>query len=50
VGRLLEVDRDEWAAEVGEIRAFFDRFGDRLPPELTRGLESLDRQVSTATV
>src|SRR5207247_1291659 len=32
--RLLTVDRDEWAAEVPEMRAFFDRFGDRLPPEL----------------
>ena len=31
---LLRVDRDEWAAEVPEIRAFFDRFGDRLPAEL----------------
>ena len=28
---LLRVDRDEWAAELPEIRAFFDRFGARLP-------------------
>ena len=34
---LLRVDRDEWAAEVPEIRAFFERFGSRLPAELTRG-------------
>ena len=31
----LRVDRDEWAAEVPEIRAFFDRFGDRLPGSWT---------------
>jgi phosphoenolpyruvate carboxykinase (GTP) len=48
--RLLGVDRDEWAAEVPEMRAFFDRFGDRLPPELSRALESLSRQVATARV
>jgi phosphoenolpyruvate carboxykinase (GTP) len=50
VERLLSVDRDEWAAEVPEIRAFFERFGDRLPPELGRALESLAQQVTTATV
>src|SRR5438093_721668 len=48
--RLLRVERDEWAAEVPEIRAFFDRFGDRLPPELGRALESLALQVTAATV
>jgi phosphoenolpyruvate carboxykinase (GTP) len=50
VERLLRVDRDEWAAEVPEIRAFFDRFGDRLPPELSRALDSLSLQVNAATV
>jgi len=50
VERLLRVERDEWAAEVPEIRAFFDRFGDRLPPELGRALDSLALQVTTATV
>ena len=46
---LLHVDRAEWAAEVKEIRAFFDRFGDRLPESLGRSLEALDRQLTTAT-
>jgi len=48
--RLLRVDRDEWAAEVPEIRAFFDRFGPRLPAELSRTLDSLAHQLTTATV
>jgi phosphoenolpyruvate carboxykinase (GTP) len=48
--RLLRVDRDEWAAEVPEIRGFFDRFGTHLPKELTRGLESLERELATAAV
>ena len=38
------VDRDEWAAEVPEIRAFFDKFGDRLPQELSRSLDSLSQR------
>ncbi len=42
---LLGVDRDEWAEEVPEIRAFFERFGDRLPPELTRSLDGLAQRL-----
>ena len=47
---LLRVDRPEWVAEVPEIRAFFDRFGDRLPESLGRSLEALDHQLRTAHV
>jgi phosphoenolpyruvate carboxykinase (GTP) len=50
VERLLRVDRDEWAAEVAEIRAFFERFGARLPDELARSLHSLEHQLATAAV
>jgi phosphoenolpyruvate carboxykinase (GTP) len=46
--RLLGVDRGEWAAEVPEIRAFFDRFGDRLPAELSRSLDTLSDQLTAA--
>lgn len=48
--RLLGVNRDEWAAEVPEMRAFFERFGKRLPGELARGLEALERELSAAAV
>jgi phosphoenolpyruvate carboxykinase (GTP) len=48
---LLKVDKDEWAAEVPEIRAFFDRFGDRLPRDLDASLERLAKRVgATAAV
>ena len=50
VDALLRVDREEWAAEVPEIRGFFDRFGARLPSELSRGLASLERELATAAV
>jgi phosphoenolpyruvate carboxykinase (GTP) len=50
VDRLLKVDRDEWAAEVPEIRSFFRRFGDRLPAEMGRALDTLSQQVAAAKV
>jgi phosphoenolpyruvate carboxykinase (GTP) len=49
VDALLRVDRDEWAAEVPEIRAFFDRFGSRLPAELGRALDALGHELTTTT-
>jgi phosphoenolpyruvate carboxykinase (GTP) len=47
---LLRVDRSEWAAEVPEIRAFFEQFGDLLPGELNRALAVLSEQLTTASV
>ena len=47
---LLRVERDEWAAEVPEIRAFFERFGDRIPEPLVRSLDSLAQQLAATTV
>ena len=46
---LLQVDREEWAAEVPEIRAFFDRFGDRLPAELDAPLAALEHDLAKVT-
>ena len=40
------VDRAEWAAEVPEIRAFFERFGGRLPAELERSLSALEQDLT----
>jgi phosphoenolpyruvate carboxykinase (GTP) len=50
VETLLTVDRDEWAAEVPEIRQFFDRFGDRLPESLAQSLDALAQQLTAARV
>jgi phosphoenolpyruvate carboxykinase (GTP) len=47
---LLGVDRTEWAAEVPDIRAFFDRFGDRLPTELGAGLSALEQDLTKVAV
>jgi phosphoenolpyruvate carboxykinase (GTP) len=45
VEELLRVDREEWSAEIPEIRAFFDRFGDRMPAELNRSLDTLAQKL-----
>jgi phosphoenolpyruvate carboxykinase (GTP) len=50
VEELLRVDREEWAAEVPEIQAFFHRFGERLPPELDRSLGELSHRLEPAMV
>jgi phosphoenolpyruvate carboxykinase (GTP) len=48
---LLRVDSEEWAAEVPEMRAFFDKFGASLPHELSDALERLAKGVdATASV
>jgi phosphoenolpyruvate carboxykinase (GTP) len=47
---LLRVDRGEWAAELPEIRAFFDRFGDRLPAELAARLSALEQDLAKVAV
>jgi len=47
---LLTVDRDEWAAEVPEIRAFFDRFGAQCPQALHESLDTLSQQLTAARV
>ena len=47
---LLRVDRGEWAAEVPEIRSFFDKFGDRLPRSLGGSLQALSEELTAASV
>ena len=44
------VDRAEWAAEVPEIRAFFERFGGRLPAELERSLSALEQDLTRVAI
>jgi len=50
VEMLLSVDREEWSAEVPEMRTFFGRFGERMPAPLARGLETLSQHLATASV
>jgi phosphoenolpyruvate carboxykinase (GTP) len=42
----LSVDPDEWRRELTTIREHFDRFGDRLPPELLAELDALEQRLA----
>ncbi len=38
---ILEVDNDLWKAEIGGIEEFYAKFGDKLPAELVKELDTL---------
>jgi phosphoenolpyruvate carboxykinase (GTP) len=42
---LLEVDRTLWKNEVGGIREFYAKFGDKLPAQLATQLRSLEQRL-----
>ena len=48
VPQLLDVDAGLWKEEAGRTRAFFESFGDRLPPELDAELDALEKRATGA--
>jgi phosphoenolpyruvate carboxykinase (GTP) len=48
VAELLNVDIEEWKAEVPQIREYFALFGDRLPEGLRVELDALEQRLSAA--
>ncbi len=42
---LLTIDKPLWLTECAEIRAFYSKFGDRLPPQLQAQLEALEARL-----
>jgi phosphoenolpyruvate carboxykinase (GTP) len=46
VKNLLSIDTGEWKDEIPGIREHYKRFGDRLPAELNRELEALEKRLS----
>jgi phosphoenolpyruvate carboxykinase (GTP) len=45
LSRLLSVDREAWTQELAEMKAFFDKFGRRLPEELWQEHDRLTRRL-----
>ena len=43
---LLTVDKDLWRGEVADIKAFYAKFGDKVPHELLDQLATLERNLS----
>ena len=42
---LLSVDRPGWQHAVPQIREHYATFGDRLPPQLAKSLDALERSL-----
>ena len=45
VASMLEVDRELWRQEVEGIREYYAKFGEKVPKELLRALESLENKL-----
>jgi phosphoenolpyruvate carboxykinase (GTP) len=43
--RLLDVDVDGWRRDLGSIRAFYDKLGERMPSELIDELGQLEKRL-----
>jgi phosphoenolpyruvate carboxykinase (GTP) len=42
---LLEIDLEAWTKEVESIKEFFEEFGERMPKQLLKELDNLDRRI-----
>jgi phosphoenolpyruvate carboxykinase (GTP) len=42
---LLAVDKNEWKTELGGLREFFAKFGNKLPEEMARQTDGLERRL-----
>ena len=47
MAKLLEVDRDGWAAQLPQIQEHYAEFGDRLPAELRAQLQELEQRLGS---
>ena len=43
---LLQVDAEEWKAELSSIREHYAKFGDKLPPELAAQVDALEKRLN----
>jgi phosphoenolpyruvate carboxykinase (GTP) len=48
--KLFRVEPQKWLPECDQTQEYFSIFGDRLPSEMTKQLQSLRRRLKTATV
>jgi phosphoenolpyruvate carboxykinase (GTP) len=44
--KLLKIDDEEWLNEVGELKAFFKKFGKKLPREIASELTALKKRLT----
>ena len=48
MAELLRVDVEGWTAQLAEIKAHYDKFGDKLPQGLKDELQSLEQRLQSA--
>jgi phosphoenolpyruvate carboxykinase (GTP) len=48
LAKLLSVDTAGWLAELPLIRKHFEKFGDRLPRELAKEVDDLEKRLRSA--
>jgi phosphoenolpyruvate carboxykinase (GTP) len=48
LAKLVEVDAEEWRAQMPRLREHFAQFGDKMPHELEQQLEALERRLDEA--
>ena len=49
MAKLLDVDPDEWRAQLPQLREHLAKFGDDLPEELSRELDALEERLEAAS-
>jgi phosphoenolpyruvate carboxykinase (GTP) len=45
MAKLLDVDPDEWRAQLPQLREHLAKFGDALPDEITAQLDALEARL-----
>jgi phosphoenolpyruvate carboxykinase (GTP) len=48
IAKLLEVDPDEWRAQLPQLREHLAKFGDDLPEEISRQLDALEERLEAS--
>ena len=46
LGQLLQVDAEQWRAEIAEIGTYLESFGERLPPALAKECQSIEEALT----
>jgi phosphoenolpyruvate carboxykinase (GTP) len=48
MAKLMDVDPEEWQAQLPQLHEHYAKFGDSLPAELRRQLEALEKRLQDA--
>lgn len=46
LNELLKIDKETWKEEIKNQKDFFEKFGDKMPKEITHELEQLEKRIN----